>query len=373
MKANRHVSRSSLAAAVALTLLPGLAGGLLFLQSEIEAAFASLKSTFTPEERAVVMGHDARTEFGGRLPKELVHDIGALDIVARSTMWSLASGERLIAREIDTHRPFLIPIRGVRPEAELVRGGLEFSEGERFKYGAHEAIIGDALWRQLDSPPIGTTLRFDDREWTLAGRFSCGDKLAEHELWTDLAALERAEPLTDESNADAVTSIHVRLASAEAFEEFRKSVAALAPDAEVVQHTELIERRGREIESRFHLKAKRFGSLAGAILMIVASGLLLARNPAPGDRRQRLFFAALATGITCLAAVAVREMSSIAPFDPQLARAFPLPLPGNMGLAACLSLSVFLTSLTLGWGARRLRNARQLRQAHSSAADAAKE
>lgn len=361
--------------AIALTLLPALAGGILFLQSEIETAFADLKTASAVEERAVVMNGNAPNEFDSRLPKELVRDIGALDEVARSTMWSLASGESLIVRDANFDRPFLIPIRGVRPEAELVRDGIELLEGGRFRYGAHEAIIGNALWLQLGSPSIGTSLRFDDREWTLTGRFSCGDRLAEHEVWVDLAALDSAE-IPD----DGIASIHVRLASTEALDSFQESVAALAPDAQVVRRNELIERHSREIEDRFHLRAKRIGSLAGATLMIVGAGLLLARNPAKGrgtafsgDYRPHLLFAALAMGATCLITVTIRELEFIAPFDPQLARSFPLPLPGNMGLAACISLSVFLTSLTLGWGARRLRNAPQRRLAQSPAESAANE
>lgn len=87
-------------------------------------------------------------------------------------------------------------VRGVKPEAFLVHGQVRIAEGRMPQPGRDELLVGSAMAAKLgiagDRLLIGKTLWFDDRAWTIVGRFEAPGTVLEAELWVPLSDLQLA-------------------------------------------------------------------------------------------------------------------------------------------------------------------------------------
>lgn len=87
-------------------------------------------------------------------------------------------------------------MRGVRPVALLVHPEIEIIEGRPPRPGADELMAGALAATRLGLPSesleIGRTLHFDDRDWTIVGRFSAPNTVMNAEIWIPLTDLQIA-------------------------------------------------------------------------------------------------------------------------------------------------------------------------------------
>jgi len=87
-------------------------------------------------------------------------------------------------------------LRGVRPIALLVHPEVEILEGRPPRAGSDELMVGELAATRLGLPAtrlaIGNTLRFDDRDWTIVGRFSAPNTVMNAEIWIPLTDLQIA-------------------------------------------------------------------------------------------------------------------------------------------------------------------------------------
>ncbi|MHC4811112.1 MAG: ABC transporter permease [Planctomycetota bacterium] len=87
-------------------------------------------------------------------------------------------------------------MRGVRPVALLVHGELEIVAGRPPRPGEDELMVGDLAATRLGLPAerldIGRTLHFDNRDWTIVGRFSAPNTVMDAEIWLPLIDLQVA-------------------------------------------------------------------------------------------------------------------------------------------------------------------------------------
>jgi ABC-type lipoprotein release transport system permease subunit len=85
-------------------------------------------------------------------------------------------------------------VRGVTPSALLVRRRVQVLEG-RWP-GPGEVLVGrlatTKLGRRADALTVGRTLRFEDRDWRVSGRFASAGSALESELWCPLEDLQQA-------------------------------------------------------------------------------------------------------------------------------------------------------------------------------------
>lgn len=85
-------------------------------------------------------------------------------------------------------------VRGVTPTVRLVRSQFELEEGRWPEI--HEVIVGKLAAAKLgvseDKLAVGQTIRMENREWTIAGRFTAGGAAAESEIWCRLDDLQQA-------------------------------------------------------------------------------------------------------------------------------------------------------------------------------------
>lgn len=99
----------------------------------------------------------------------------------------------------ESKSPMFGIVRGVTPATPLVRKQVQITEGHWPNAG--EILVGKLVAAKLGCNAadleIGKPVKFDGREWTIAGRFSAGGAAFESEIWTSLtdfqAALKRQD------------------------------------------------------------------------------------------------------------------------------------------------------------------------------------
>lgn len=85
-------------------------------------------------------------------------------------------------------------LRGITPAAYLVHPQVRVTEGRAPNAGADELMVGRHAAVRMGADPaaltIGGTLWFDNRPWTITGRFEAPGTVMEAELWCPLADLQ---------------------------------------------------------------------------------------------------------------------------------------------------------------------------------------
>lgn len=87
-------------------------------------------------------------------------------------------------------------VRGVTPAAFLVHATARVVEGRLPEPGRDEVLVGALAARKLGAAAeqlaVGRTVYFDDRVWTIAGRFEAPGSVMESEIWCPLTDLQLA-------------------------------------------------------------------------------------------------------------------------------------------------------------------------------------
>jgi len=87
-------------------------------------------------------------------------------------------------------------MRGVRKTAMLVHPAVEIVEGHFPRSGEQQIMVGSLAATRLGVPDeqlaIGRTLYFDNRDWTIVGRFNAPNTVMDAELWIPLSDLQIA-------------------------------------------------------------------------------------------------------------------------------------------------------------------------------------
>ena len=100
---------------------------------------------------------------------------------------------RQSADSIEEHSAVM---RGVRPVALLVHPDVEIVEGRPPRPGLDELMVGELAATRLGLPDerlaLGRTLYFDDRDWTIVGRFRAPNTVMNAEVWLPLTDLQIA-------------------------------------------------------------------------------------------------------------------------------------------------------------------------------------
>ena len=116
-------------------------------------------------------------------------------------------------------------MRGVRPVALLVHGELEITEGRPPRPGAEELMVGELAATRLGLPverlAIGRTLHFDNRDWTVVGRFSAPNTVMDAEIWLPLTDLQVATRRESSLSAVIVSLGDARFADVDLFAKSR--------------------------------------------------------------------------------------------------------------------------------------------------------
>jgi len=116
-------------------------------------------------------------------------------------------------------------MRGVRSEALLVHPEIEITAGRTPRQGMDELMVGQLAATRLGLPDdrlaIGQTLYFDDRDWTIVGRFSAPNTVMNAEIWIPLTDLQIATNRVSSLSCVLVTLEDATFADADLFAKSR--------------------------------------------------------------------------------------------------------------------------------------------------------
>ncbi len=76
-----------------------------------------------------------------------------------------------------------VVVRGVSPQAFVVRKGVEIVEGRQFRSGAREVVVGVAYAKRFPNSEVGQVVRFAEEDWTIVGHFAADGSSFESEIW----------------------------------------------------------------------------------------------------------------------------------------------------------------------------------------------
>lgn len=179
----------------------------------------------------------------------------------------LASAEMMVIAELfkkgETRNGSNITLRGVGPNAFVLRPRLHVVEGRMFKSGLRELLVGRGVTRQFTGVQVGQRVRMRGSDWTVVGIFESGDA-HDSELWADAGVAQSTFGRTGYS------SVLVGLDGAGAIDRIKTALNA-DPRLNVEVQTE---------QDYFSNQTKEFratiGVLAGVVTFIMALGAIFA-------------------------------------------------------------------------------------------------
>jgi putative ABC transport system permease protein len=114
-----------------------------------------------------------------------------------------------------------VPLRGVTPQAPLVRDNFRLVEGRMFGWGRNEVVVGIGANLEFEGLDIGSSLTVANEQWPVVGIFEAGGGLAETEIWVDARVLQPAY-----QRGNSYQAVYAKLASPDAFREFKDSLTS---------------------------------------------------------------------------------------------------------------------------------------------------
>lgn len=102
----------------------------------------------------------------------------------------------LVRTERESQHEYNAVFRGVTPTAFLVHPQVRIAEGRAPEAGQYELMVGSLATTRLGVSPetvaIGRSLWFDNRAWTITGRFEAPHTVMDAEIWAPLSDLQIA-------------------------------------------------------------------------------------------------------------------------------------------------------------------------------------
>jgi putative ABC transport system permease protein len=210
----------------AITAAVGIAGvvGVLVGVLSIAEGFQKVMDSTGSPDGAIVLRTGADNELNSNLSRDEIRLIADAPGVARKDGKPLTSAELLVIADRPkrtTKTDANVPLRGVEQAGFDVRNGFKIIEGRNFEFGTNECIVGAGAHSAFAGTDVGQELKVGEAPWKVVGIFTVEGGVEESEIWTDTAVLQPAY-----KRENSFQSVHVRLASADAFHEFKDSLTS---------------------------------------------------------------------------------------------------------------------------------------------------
>jgi putative ABC transport system permease protein len=155
----------------------------------------------------------------------------------------IVSGEVVVVINLEKKTGGLsnVTVRGVSPQAFILRPQIKIIEGRTFTPGAREVIVGASIGKNFGGVAMGEKIRFGGDDWIIVGRYDAGGSGFDSELWGD------ADQLMDAFNRrGGYSTMTFKLERPDAFSAF---IAAFERDNRLQQFEPKIEQRFFEEQS----------------------------------------------------------------------------------------------------------------------------
>lgn len=188
----------------------------------IAAGFRRAMTASGSPDAAIILRSGADSEMVSGFSREETRVIADTPGLARNERGPLASAELFVIVNLakrSTGTDANVPLRGVEGAAVSVRDNLKITEGRMFEWGKNEVIVGVGAAREFEGLEVGGTVKVGSARWPVVGLFTANGGIAESEIWTDARVLQDAY-----HRGDSFQSVYARLASPEAFQNFKDAL-----------------------------------------------------------------------------------------------------------------------------------------------------
>jgi len=190
-----------------LVAVLGIGGVTLVLIAllSIAAGFQAALEGSGSEDVAIIMRAGSTNELSGGFGVDTVTVVGDAPGIKKAAPGKLVNAS-LVGKPILSPELYVLvdgkmkgkeastnlPLRGVSPMAPLVRKSFELVEGRMFKEGTNEVIVGNGVVQSYDGLDVGKVVRWGGANWTVVGRFTDKQGIAESEAWGDTRVVQQA-------------------------------------------------------------------------------------------------------------------------------------------------------------------------------------
>jgi putative ABC transport system permease protein len=85
-----------------------------------------------------------------------------------------------------------VSVRGVSPHGLELRPGVRVTEGQPFRFGTHEVVVGRNIAQRFQGVALGAELMFGGDRWTVVGFADAGGTGFDSEIWGDVEQITQA-------------------------------------------------------------------------------------------------------------------------------------------------------------------------------------
>lgn len=256
--------------ASSLVIVVGLAGVVAVFTALLAMAtgFEKTLSATGRVDNAIVLRGGSDTELNSGLDRDSVTLVKqAPGVRAGADGRPLASGEMIVIAELvrqgDEKNGANITVRGVEPNAFVLRPQLKIVEGRKFNTGLRELIVGRGVTRQFQGAELGKTVRMRGSDWTVVGVFESGDA-HDSELWADVEVAQST------FNRNGYSSVLVGLDGSNGLKTLQDQLRA---DPRL---TVDVKNEQEYFSSQTKQFRQQIGFLAGVVTFIMALGAVFA-------------------------------------------------------------------------------------------------
>ena len=206
---------------VAVVGIAGVVAVVVAVLSMAEGFKRTMATTGSPDT-AIVMRSGADSEMVSILSRDDVRVVTDAPGVRRGPNGPVASAELFLIVDLakrTSNTTANVTLRGVGPNAVLVRDRLKIVAGRMFEAGRNELIAGRGAANQFAGIDLGRTLTWNNNTWTVVGIFDTGGTFSDSELWCDAQILA---PLYRRGNSRQ--TVYVKLDAPDSFTRFRDAL-----------------------------------------------------------------------------------------------------------------------------------------------------
>jgi putative ABC transport system permease protein len=222
---------------------------MMALQNGVRSAVVSSGS----KDNLMVMREGAAAELSSWVTKDAFRIIRAMPGIAKDGSGSpMISPELVIIFKIpkkDDPKGSNVSVRGVTPEAFVMRPYVKIVEGRMFRPGVNEVIVARRIRDRFVNTGLGDQFQFGATKYNVVGVFDAQGTAFDSEMWCDADFLGQAR------KRDAYSSLILRPVDRSAYESIK---AAIKDD----------NRLKLEVKSEYQYYADQTNGLAGIVVLV---------------------------------------------------------------------------------------------------------
>ncbi|MCB9248858.1 MAG: ABC transporter permease [Ignavibacteriales bacterium] len=215
------------------------------------------------EDNVLIARKSSNGEISSIIPVDIQDVIRTLPFIAKDNNGNqIISNEPVVVINLEKSDGAVsnITVRGVSPEIQNLRPQVKLKNGNWFKFGTRELIVGSSINSRFEGAKVGDKIKFAGDFWDIVGVFEADGSGFESEFWGD--ALQLSDAFNRGSSASTVT---LKLENAANFNSFK---TAFESDIRLKEFEPKIERKFFEEQSEL---LSNFIRILGIFITIIFS------------------------------------------------------------------------------------------------------